>query len=186
MPEEEKKEEPQKPPENLQVGPQTNPGAAPENNGAPIAEDIAVIKAELEEEKKPKASVEAALSEKDTLIADLQSQLSEAKKGSEATAAELTQVKQAHTKAVAKYLDAVKLTNAHLPPDVIAGSTIEEIDASLAKAKSIAESVKKVLEAQAKEARVPAGAPTRGEISLEGLSPREKIAAGITQKGGTS
>jgi chromosome segregation ATPase len=178
MPEEEKKEEPQKPPEN--------PGAAPESNGASTAEDIAVIKAELEEEKKAKAAAEAALAEKAARIAELEASLSEAKKGSEAVTAELTQAKDAHLKAVARYLDAVKLANIHLPPDVIAGSTIEEIDASVAKAQSIATAVKANLEAQAKEAKVPAGAPTRGEISLEGLSPREKIAAGIHQKGGTS
>jgi hypothetical protein len=42
------------------------------------------------------------------------------------------------------------------------------------------------MEAQAREAKVPAGAPPRGEISLEGLSPKEKIAAGIKKiKGGT-
>ncbi|HXZ30050.1 MAG TPA: hypothetical protein VEG43_02695 [Dehalococcoidia bacterium] len=148
-----------------------------ESDGAPNAEDLVPTsrdKAELEEEKK-------ALAEKDALIADLQAQLSEAKKGSEAAAAELASVKKAHSKAVSKYLDAMKLANIHLPPEVIAGSTIEEIDASVAKALPIAESVKKALEAQAKEAKVPAGAPTRGEISLEGLSPREKIAAGIQQ-----
>jgi hypothetical protein len=105
---------------------------------------------------------------------------------SEATVAELTQVKEAHTKAVSKYLGVARLANPNLPPDVIAGSTIEEIDAALAKALSIATAVKANLEAQAKEAKVPAGAPTRGEISTEGLSPREKIAAGIQQKGGTS
>jgi hypothetical protein len=137
-------------------------------------ETLEAIKAEREEEKK-------ALAEKDALIADLQAQLSEAKKGSEAAAAELASVKESHSKAISKYLDAVKLANIHLPPEVIAGSTIEEIDASVEKAKTIAESVKKALEAQAKEAKIPAGAPIRGEISLEGLSPREKIVAGIQQ-----
>jgi hypothetical protein len=160
-----------------------NPGGAPESNGAPIPADLEAIKAELDEEKKAKAAAEAALAEKDTLIADLQSQLSEAKKGSEAATAELTQVKEAHTKAVSKYLDVVRASSPTIPQDVITGSTIEEIDASVAKALSIATAVKANLEAQAKEAKVPAGAPTRGEISLEGLSPREKIAAGIIQKG---
>jgi hypothetical protein len=173
MPEEEKKEEKQK-------------GAQePPNNGAPVPEDIAVIKAELEEEKKAKAAAEAALAEKDTLIAALQTQLSEAKQGFESTTSELTQLKDAHTKAVAKYLDAVKLANPTIPGDVIAGSTIDEIAAAVAKALSIATAVKANLEAQAKEAKVPAGAPPRGELPLEGLSPREKIAAGLQQKGGT-
>jgi len=157
--------------------------APPQNNTVLKPEDLEAIKAELEEERKAKAQIEAALAQKDALIADLQNQLSEAKRGFESTTAELTTLKDAHSKAVAKYLDAVKLANPTLPGDVIAGSTIEEIDASVQKAIAIAESVKKSLEAQAKEAKVPAGAPTRGGISVEGLSAREKIALGIQQKG---
>jgi hypothetical protein len=130
--------------------------------------------------------VSARLAEKDDRIAALEAELSEAKTGSEAAAAELASVKEANSQAISKYLDAVRAANPTIPQDIIVGDTIEDIDASLAKATTIAESVKASLEAQAKEAKVPAGAPTRGEISLEGLSPREKIAAGIQQKGGTS
>jgi len=169
-------------------------------NTAPAPEDLEAIKAQLEEEKRAKAADEAALAEKDARIAELQAEgealraersnlqasLSEAKQGSEAAAAELAQVKEANAQAVAKYLGAARLANPTIPQDIIAGATIEEIDASLAKATTIANAVKANLEAQAKEAKVPAGAPTRGEISLEGLSPREKIAAGIQQKGGAS
>ena len=176
MPEEEKKEEPQGNPEEAQENP---------NNGAPIPEDLEAIKAQLEEEKKAKAAAEASLAEKGARIAELEASLSEAKQGSEAVTAELAQLKDTHSKAVSKYLDAVRLANPTIPQDIIAGDTIEDIDASLVKATTIAESVKASLEAQAKETRVPAGAPPRGEISLEGLTPREKIAAGIQQKGGT-
>jgi len=186
MPEEKKEsQEPQKPPENLRVGPKTNPGGAPESNGASSAEDLEAIKAELEEEKKAKSAAEAALAEKDKRIAEIQASLNVVQQASEAAATELSQVKDTHAKAVAKYLDVVRAANSTIPKDVIIGGTIEEIDASVAKALSIAESVKKALEAKAKEAKVPAGAPTRGEISLEGLSPREKIAAGITSLRGT-
>ena len=142
------------------------------------------IKAQLEEEKKAKAAAEAASAEKDDRIAELEASLGEVKTGSEAAAAELAQVKESYGQAVAKYRDAVRFANPTIPRDIIAGDTIEEIDASLARATSIAESVRANLEARAKEAKVPAGAPTRGEISVEGLSPREKIAAGIQQKGG--
>jgi len=179
MPEEEKKEQPQ---------------AAPPTNAAPTGEEMAAIKAQLDEEKKAKAAAVAALATKDAQLAALQGQvdglrvsISEAKAGSEAAAAELTLAKQAQTKAISKYLDAVKLANPAIPGDVITGSTIDEIDASLAKATTIAGAVKANIEAQAKEGKVPAGAPPRGEISTEGLSPREKIAAGVKQKeGGTS
>ena len=154
-------------------------------NNAPEAEDLEAIKAQLEEERQAKAAAETALADKDTRIAALEAELSEAKQGSEAVTAELAQVKEAHSQAISKYLDAVRLANPTIPQDIIAGDTIEDIDASLARATTIAESVKASLEAQAKEAKVPAGAPPRTEISLEGLSPREKIAAGIQQKGGT-
>jgi len=158
----------------------------PENpNEVSTPEDLEAIKAELEKEKKAKAAAEAALAEKDARIVKLEASLSEARQGSEATAAELAQVKEANAQAMAKYLDAVRLANPTIPEDIIAGDTIEAIDASVEKAQSIASAVRQSLGAEAKEARVPAGAPPRGEISLEGLTPREKIAAGIQQKEGT-
>jgi len=158
-----------------------NSEASQKTNEVSTVEGLEAIKAQLEEEKKAKAAAEAFLTEKDGRIAELEASLSEAKQGSEAATAELTRVKEAQAQAVSKYLDAVRLANPAIPRDIITGDTIEEIDASLAKATTIAESVKANLEAQAKEARVPAGAPPRGEISLEGLTPREKIAAGIEQ-----
>jgi chromosome segregation ATPase len=163
-----------------------NPGAAPESNAAPTEAELEAIKGDLEEERKAKAAAEAALAEKDGTIADLQGQLDGLRVSVSEANTELTKVKEANTAAVAKYLEAVKAANPTIPGDVIAGSSIEEVDASLAKATTIAGAVKANLETQAKEAKVPAGAPTRTEISLEGLSPREKIAAGIQQKGGTT
>jgi chromosome segregation ATPase len=138
-------------------------------------ETIEAIKAQLEEEKK-------ALAKKDALIAELQTQLSETRQTTESLRAEGVAISERYSKAVSRYLDVVRLANPAIPQDVIAGATIEEIDATVAKALSIASAVKTNLEAQARQAKVPAGAPTRGEISLEGLSPREKIAAGLQQK----
>jgi predicted nucleic acid-binding Zn-ribbon protein len=154
-------------------------------DGVSTPEDLEAIKAQLEEERKAKAAAEASLADKDDRIAALEAELSEARSGFESTTAELSSVKEANAQAVSKYLDAVRLANPAIPQDIIAGETIEEIDASVEKAKAIASAVKANLEAQAKEAKVPAGAPPRGEISLEGLTPREKIAAGLNQKGGT-
>jgi len=159
----------------------------PENpNEVSTPEDLEAIKAQLEEERQAKAAAEASLAEKDQRIAELETSLSKAQQTAESLRAEGVAIFEARDQAISKYLDAVRLTNPTIPQDIIAGSTIEEIDASVQKAKAIAESVKASIEAQAKEAKVPAGAPTRGEISPEGLSPREKIAAGIQQKGGTT
>ena len=175
MPPEEKKPE----------QPQGTPAAAPVTNSAPTAEEHAAMKAELDEEKKAIAAAQAALTDRDKRITELQASVSVVQQAAETAATELTQAKDAYGKAVSKYLEMTRAANSTIPPDVITGATIEEIDATVAKALSIATAVKASLEAQAKQAKVPAGAPPRGEISLEGLSPREKIAAGIKQKGGT-
>ena len=156
-------------------------------NSVSTPEELEAIKAQLEEEHKAKVAAEAALAEKDARIAALEAQLGQAQQAAESLRAEGVAISEAHGQAVGKYLDAVKAANPTIPPDIIAGTTIEEIDVSVEKAQSIATAVKASLEAQAKEARVPAGAPTRESINVEGLSPREKIAVGIQQKqGGTS
>jgi len=158
----------------------------PENQDkAPTAEDIAAVKAQLEEEQKAKTTLEEALAEKDTRLAELETALSEAKQGSEASTAELASVKEARDQAVSKYLGMAKASNPQVPEDMISGETIAEIDASVEKGKGLVASVKKTLESETAAAKVPAGAPTRGETT-EGMSNKDMIAAGLRQKGGTS
>jgi hypothetical protein len=155
-------------------------------NTAPESEDLEAIKAQLEEERKAKAAVDAALVDKDNRIAELEAKTAEMQSLLDDGLKNMVALEDTNSRLTEKYLEAVRSANPTIPQDVIVGDTIEDIDAALAKAVTIAESVKSSLEAQAKETRVPAGAPTRTEISTEGLSPREKIAAGIQQKGGTS
>jgi len=143
--------------------------------------------AQLQEEQKATATLKEAMEKKDFVIADLEtkrgeleSSLSEAKKESEALT---TSLKEARDQAVAKYATMAKALNSTIPEDMISGETIEEIDASVEKGKGLVAVVKKTMETEASAAKVPAGAPTRGEPS-EGMTPRDKIAAGIQQKGG--
>ena len=87
---------------------------------------------------------------------------------------------------MAKYLGAVRAANAAIPADVITGETIEAIDASLGQAVAIADAVRATLAGEAKNVRVPAGAPTR-VVNLEGLTSSEKISLGLQQqKGGAT
>jgi septal ring factor EnvC (AmiA/AmiB activator) len=157
---------------------------------ASTPEDVTAIKAQLDEEQKAKSALEQALvardeaiSEKDARLAELETALSEAKKESEALTASL---KEARDQTVTKYLTIAKTLNPTIPQDIIVGETIEEIDRSIEKGKALVASVTQYLESEASKAKVPAGAPTRGTISFEGMSPKEKIAYGIQQKGGVS
>ena len=158
-------------------------------NQVSAADELAAITAQLDEEKKAKAALEETLAGKDTKIAAFEAQVAEfttqlegKTRELEASAAELVTVNQAKGEAVAKYLEMAKSLNPTIPEGIIAGETIEEINESTNKGKAIVEAVRKTMEAEAAGTKVPVGAPTRGEISLEGLSPREKIAAGIQQK----
>ena len=155
-------------------------------NQKPQPEDVLAIKAQLVEEQKANATFKEAMEQRDAKLAALETALSEAKQGSEASAADLAAVKEARDQAVARYLTMVKALNPAVPENMIVGGTIEEIDLSIERGKAMVASVKKAMEAEASAAKVPAGAPTRGAISLEGMSSKEKIAYGIQQKGGVS
>ncbi len=173
--------------EDPQNGTQQTP-ATPETQGTQqtqgTPETQQTLKAQLEEEQKAKSALEEAIAEKDARLTALETALSEEKQGSEASAAELASVKEARDQAVTKYLGMAKAANPHVPGDMITGETIEEIDASVEKGKGLVAAVKKTLESEAAAAKVPAGAPTRGE-STEGMSSKELIAAGIKQQGGS-
>jgi len=159
-------------------------------NNAPPPDDVAAIKTQLAGEQAARAALEAASTEKDARITELEISLTEAKTASEAkdtqitaSAAELATVTTARDAAVSKYLGMAKALNPAIPEHVIRGSTVEEIDASITEGKTIVEAVKTAMAAEASQTKVPAGAPARGGISVEGMSPREKIAYGIQQKG---
>ena len=154
-------------------------------NNTSAADELAAVATQLEGEKKARAALAEATEKKDFVIADLETKRGELEEKSNSMAAELASVTEARDQAVAKYLGVAKAANPNVPEAIIAGATIAEIDASIEKGKAIVESVKAAMESEAAKTKVPAGAPTRAGISTEGLSAREKIAAGIQPKGGS-
>jgi len=77
--------------------------------------------------------------------------------------------------AVSTYRNLAVEANPGVIEELITGSTIEDINTSLERAKTLVSRVKEGLEAEIASVRVPAGAPERAPINLEALSPREKI-----------
>ena len=157
------------------------------------ADELAAVTTQLDEEKKAKNEALAnvkelteALEKKDFTIADLETKRGELEQSSQSLAAEVATTTKDRDVAVAQYLSMAKALNPSVPEGIIAGATIEEINESINKGKAIVEAVKKTMEAEAAGTKVPAGAPERSAISTESMSPREKIAAGIQPKGGTS
>jgi chromosome segregation ATPase len=87
--------------------------------------------------------------------------------------------------AAARYRELVLRTEPALPPDLVAGETIDAVDASLAAAREIAGRVRSHIEAQAQTARVPAGAPHRAGPDTSAMTPEQKIRYGLAQRAQT-
>jgi hypothetical protein len=68
-----------------------------------------------------------------------------------------------------------------LPPELVSGESVEEIEASLAQARQIVGRLREHLETQA-PVHVPPGAPPRTAQDFSALSAEEKIALGLREK----
>ena len=79
--------------------------------------------------------------------------------------------------AVAKYREYLLAQHPEIPPELVKGNTIEEINSSFLEAQKVVERVHQHLEES-----IPAGAPARSGIDISALSPREKIEYGLRRR----
>ena len=81
-----------------------------------------------------------------------------------------------------RYRDLIVRSEPALPADLISGSDIDTIDASVIAAREIVGRVRSHIETQAQIARVPAGAPPRAAPDLSALTPEQKIRHGLATR----
>ncbi len=84
--------------------------------------------------------------------------------------------------AVNSYRNLISANNTEIPAELISGNSIEEIDNSLMSAKLLVNKIRQGLEGEISAARIPGGAPVRGELDISGLSPIEKIKYAMGRK----
>ncbi len=134
---------------------------------------------ELNQEQNPEGD---ELEQTVTRVAELEGLI--AQKEEELTKANtrITEMEQAVNQAVAGYRVLAVQTNPDVIEELITGDTIDDINASLKRAKTFVSKVREGLEAEMAGAKVPAGAPQRTPIDLSALSPREKIQYAIGGK----
>ena len=114
------------------------------------------------------SELEQAIASKDNQIAALKQSMAELEQ-------KLTDLENSLSQVVSSYRALAAEVNPEVLGELITGNTVEDINASLEKAKTLVSRVKEGLEAEIASVRVPAGAPERAPINLEALSPREKI-----------
>ena len=88
--------------------------------------------------------------------------------------------------AVARYREAMLAAEPALPPELVAGDSLDEVDASAEAARRAVARIRERLAAEAEDAAArgfPAGAPGRADLhAAEGLTPSEKIALGLERR----
>ena len=68
-----------------------------------------------------------------------------------------------------------------VPPDLLQGESVDDLDRSLVKAREVVARVREQIQTQT-AARIPAGSPVRGGAHTAALSPAEQIRAGIAER----
>lgn len=104
------------------------------------------------------------------------------KKSLELTKEELEGAKAAYAFAVDDFKRFACGHNPVIPPEMITGSTIEEVKASLARAEELVARLKQAIQEQAPQVEIPAGAPPRTEPDVSVLSAKEKIAYAVRNR----
>lgn len=120
------------------------------------------------------AAAEQAVNAKDSELMDLKRSLTEVKE-------QLNGLTGEFNKAIAGYRTLTVTTNPDIPAEMIAGEDIGAIDKAVAGARSLIGKVREQLDRAREQVKVPPGAPPRTPPDLSGLSPREKINAGISK-----
>lgn len=88
--------------------------------------------------------------------------------------------------AVARYRDAVLAAEPDLPPELVSGETLEELDASLDAARRAVAQIRERISVEEEpggpSGGFPVGAPARTGPTTAGMTAAEKIAVGLEQR----
>ena len=117
----------------------------------------------------------ARLVELEQVVAGKDSEIANLKQTGDALEERLTALNNSLAEAIASYRAMVVQANPEVIEELVSGDTIESINESLDKAKTLVSKVRQGVEAEISLAKVPAGAPERTSPDLSTLSPREKI-----------
>jgi len=128
------------------------------------------------------AELEGLVAQKDEELTRANAHITELEQAVAESEEKLTTLKDSLAEAVASYKATVVQANPEVLEELVTGDTIESINESLNKAKTLISRVRQGLEAEISGTRIPAGAPQRTPPDLSALSPREKIQYAIGGK----
>ncbi len=122
------------------------------------------------------------LAQAKTELASRDEELATLRDGLAAAHSEAEELRGGLRSAAEKYRQAVLASRVEVPPDLVSGETVEEVDRQLESALRMVAQLKSHLESQAQAQRVPTGAPARRAPDTAALTPTEKIGYGLAQE----
>ncbi len=137
--------------------------------------DNAELENVVAQEDEELTKVNARVVELEQVVASRDSEITSLKQAKTELEERLAAISGSLAEAVAGYRAMVIQANPEVIEELISGDTIESINESLSKAKTLVSKVRQGVEAEISLARVPAGAPERAPLDFSALSPREKI-----------
>ncbi len=153
-----------------------------------LEEQLASAHADIEQLQTLLAEAEANRSQGEAQRDDLTHQLEAAREQLASRDGEveslqtvLDQAREQSRLDAASYREVILTREPDLPAELVAGDSIDEIEASLTRARQTVAQVRQHLESPAQALRVPAGSPARGAPDLSSLSATEKIRLGLQQ-----
>ena len=120
--------------------------------------------------------------EYERIIAEKESEITALKKSEGELKEQLSSANKSLAEAVAGYKAKVIQMNPGVTEKMIDGNTIAAVEKAVVEAIEFVASVKKLVEKEIQNTRVPAGAPGRGAADVSAMSPREKIQHAIGGK----
>ncbi len=121
------------------------------------------------------SQTEARVTELEQVITGKDTEINTLKQSKSELEERLRTLSSSLSEAVASYRAVVVKANPEVIEELIGGDTIEAINESVKKAKTLVSKVRQGLEAEISLAKVPAGAPERTSPDISALSAREKI-----------
>ena len=166
------------------------PGKPPDGEElAALQEQLAGARAELERLQAEAANAEARAQHAAVETIGLRDELqaahdaaASATSGAETLRSQLEDASQRERAAAERYRDLVVRTEPALTAELIAGDSIDAVEASVEAARTMVGRIRTHIETQAHAGRVPAGAPPRSGPDLSVLSPEQKIRYGLARQ----
>ena len=167
-----------------------DPGDIPANDDlAALHEQLDEAREEVERLRHEAATASARAQTAIVEAASLRSDLAASAGAAEAATTEAGELRlrlegaQAREREAAeRYRDLVVKTEPALPAELIAGDSVDAVEASVEAARAMVTRVRTHIESQAQAGRVPAGSPARSAPDVSMLTPEQKIRYGLAQR----